>query len=543
MGVRVFQTSPSFLLLSFAVLTAVAAQPGSPLDRAPSADLADTAGDAPSGLALEWIPSASGRQQLRAVAFDPRSGRVAAGDERGVVLREPGRAFASIGARPGVTCLAFTAEGSLLVGTLHGLFELDAQGELIDRSPAAGEEARSIARIAVADGAIAVATLAGAYVSRDARSWRRVAGARASTGVSAVGLRRMEAHTELWVVAAGDVWTTQLHDDDAGLAADALESVAGIDAGIRASALDLRLEPEGAVLLATPDRLARRDPDGDVWRVLRPTLPPGALILRFADALGRRWLATDRGLLLAESLAGPWLRAAGRGALAPVHDVVGDAEHVWAATDAGLLEGRLVASASAAPQAADSALREARIALEFPMRHEPRVEEIFRAALAYLELRPELVRNMRRGLAARGLLPSVELRVQRGRSSDATTDYDESFVSGDLRQLNDRHAANGRDVTALLQLQWDLGTLAFDADAIDISREARAVIQLRDDVLDEIAQLYFERRRVVLQLAALGPAGEGEEASKLRLRADELAAGLDAWTGGWFGERVQPLTR
>ncbi len=64
------------------------------------------------------------------------------------------------------------------------------------------------------------------------------------------------------------------------------------------------------------------------------------------------------------------------------------------------------------------------------------------------------------------------------------------------------------------------------------------MVQLRDDVLDEIAQLYFERRRVLLDLAALGPAASGSEAMRLRLRAEELAAGLDGWTGGWFGRAV-----
>jgi hypothetical protein len=59
-------------------------------------------------------------------------------------------------------------------------------------------------------------------------------------------------------------------------------------------------------------------------------------------------------------------------------------------------------------------------------------------------------------------------------------------------------------------------------------------------VLDEITQLYFERRRVLAELGALdGP--PTPEQRRLRLRADELAAGIDAWTGGWFSRRVPPL--
>ena len=68
------------------------------------------------------------------------------------------------------------------------------------------------------------------------------------------------------------------------------------------------------------------------------------------------------------------------------------------------------------------------------------------------------------------------------------------------------------------------------------SREAREVIELRDDVLDEITQLYFERGRVLVELAA---AQTPEEALRLRLRAAELAAGIDAWTGGWFSRALR----
>ena len=57
---------------------------------------------------------------------------------------------------------------------------------------------------------------------------------------------------------------------------------------------------------------------------------------------------------------------------------------------------------------------------------------------------------------------------------------------------------------------------------------------LRDDVADEIHQLYFERQRIRARLTKpelLAP----EEIVELVLRAEELDSGLDAWTGGWLG--------
>jgi hypothetical protein len=41
---------------------------------------------------------------------------------------------------------------------------------------------------------------------------------------------------------------------------------------------------------------------------------------------------------------------------------------------------------------------------------------------------------------------------------------------------------------------------------------------------------------VLAELAAGDP--QAPEARRLRLRAEELAAGIDAWTGGWFSREL-----
>jgi hypothetical protein len=57
-------------------------------------------------------------------------------------------------------------------------------------------------------------------------------------------------------------------------------------------------------------------------------------------------------------------------------------------------------------------------------------------------------------------------------------------------------------------------------------------------------QAYYERQ-ALLRALAQAPAGiaAGMEVNvdrqKLQLRADELAAGLDGWTGGWFGTQTE----
>ena len=63
------------------------------------------------------------------------------------------------------------------------------------------------------------------------------------------------------------------------------------------------------------------------------------------------------------------------------------------------------------------------------------------------------------------------------------------------------------------------------------------MIVLRNDILDEVNKLYFERRRVKIELAYL-PAQESRKIEDKKLRLEELAASLDALTGGFFSRRL-----
>jgi hypothetical protein len=126
--------------------------------------------------------------------------------------------------------------------------------------------------------------------------------------------------------------------------------------------------------------------------------------------------------------------------------------------------------------------------------------------------------------------------VGHDRASLQRRDFDQSFVSGATHDLFDEQFDIDRELAMDLTLSWDFGDLAFHPEEIDVLRESRAVIELRDDVLDEITQLYFERRRVLVQLEEMD--GASSEAGALRQRAAELAAGIDAWTGGWFSRHV-----
>ena len=64
-----------------------------------------------------------------------------------------------------------------------------------------------------------------------------------------------------------------------------------------------------------------------------------------------------------------------------------------------------------------------------------------------------------------------------------TTDFDQAFLSGETRHLVDRDRDRGDAYGVSLTLSWDLGDIAYEPESIDVSRETREVIELRDDVL------------------------------------------------------------
>jgi hypothetical protein len=135
-------------------------------------------------------------------------------------------------------------------------------------------------------------------------------------------------------------------------------------------------------------------------------------------------------------------------------------------------------------------------------------------------------------------------------------DHDQIFVSGKYHLLHDYDKDQSLDLGAALTLTWDFRDLAYEPDQIELSRESRLVIGLRDDVLDEINQLYFERLAIQTDLSAQrsgfergrdptdespqDPSSAAPREAMLKLRLRELTAGLDAWTGGWFSEQLAP---
>ena len=66
------------------------------------------------------------------------------------------------------------------------------------------------------------------------------------------------------------------------------------------------------------------------------------------------------------------------------------------------------------------------------------------------------------------------------------------------------------------------------------------MVELRDDILDEVTKLYFERIRVKAELDSLAIEDRKKRFDR-ELKIQELTASLDALTGGSFSQtRANP---
>jgi len=480
------------------------------------------------------------------LARSRQSGWLALADEQGVTLWEgPTRHRAVL---PAVSDLAFDAEGVLWIASADGLHRWALPGRPAPRSLGPSDAANRIHRVVSMDSGLLLATDSGAYWSTRGRIFQPLRVTSTATAATRVALRAPEPasgstsgiasrpeRAQAWVWGGGRLSRVRGLVSESGLRVTDVRHFPPPRATLEREPVDLLIDPSGTrLLLVYPDLVAWRllssaeavSQGGPEWQVVRPVLPPGSTIRRMGWAAGRVWLATDHGMLESEALEGPYRRATHPAGTADCVDLTGaKAEGVWALCRRGLLAFE-TGSQPLAP------MSEGAVAAP-GLPADPPLAEIRRRALLRAGLMAERAEGLRRGLARRAYWPELSLRLATEIDQDDRQNRDQTFVSGDTRHLRDRTRDDARRFEAAVVLDWDLGGIAYPLESVDLSRELRQVVSLRDDVADEINQLYFERQGIRERLSGVS-LSDPAEAARLRLRAREIDAGLDAWTGGWL---------
>jgi photosystem II stability/assembly factor-like uncharacterized protein len=161
------------------------------------------------------------------------------------------------------------------------------------------------------------------------------------------------------------------------------------------------------------------------------------------------------------------------------------------------------------------------------------IRDIQEAAIAYAEVHPDKIKAWRKQASRKAWLPHVSMGLDR-----STTDL-WHWEGGSTTKADDDILRKGHDsVEWDVTLTWDLSELIWNNDQTLIDVRSKLMAELRDNILDEVTRIYFERIRVKMELDNL-KIEERKKRLEKELRLKELASSLDALTGGYFSASLK----
>ncbi len=161
---------------------------------------------------------------------------------------------------------------------------------------------------------------------------------------------------------------------------------------------------------------------------------------------------------------------------------------------------------------------------------EPGINEVQEKTTQYAEVSKDKIDKWRRRVNSKAFLPKISAGYRE--SSDDT--YEIYTASSSSYYLNGpEDYSRSWDFGA----SWDLGEFIWNDDQLAIDNRSKLMVQLREDMLDEVTRIYFERRREQINLLLDSRCDLNKKLEKM-LRIDELTARIDAYTGGWFSKEI-----
>ena len=160
----------------------------------------------------------------------------------------------------------------------------------------------------------------------------------------------------------------------------------------------------------------------------------------------------------------------------------------------------------------------------------PSVREVQRMAIEYAEVSPEKIAGWRQAARWKAILPRVSVDF-----SESVDDKIEIYKSASTVYTVTGPRERGNDWG--VDLSWDLSDLIWNDAQTSIDTRSKLMVQLRDDILEEVTRLYFERKRLIKELE--NGSGEEEKSRDKALRIEELTGYIDALTGGRFTEALE----
>jgi len=195
--------------------------------------------------------------------------------------------------------------------------------------------------------------------------------------------------------------------------------------------------------------------------------------------------------------------------------------NLYAATQRGLFKANL----------SNTQGNEGTDAISLYSQGEPDIHAVQQAAIKYAEVEPEKIKEWRKKAKMKAILPRLTVGIDKSES----TNY-EIYTSATTKYVYEGpyDKSDGWDVS----LSWELSDLIWSEAQTSIDVRSRLMVELRDDILDEVTKLYFERLRVKMEFDSLSIEDRKKRFEK-ELKLRELAAILDGLTGGYFSRQCR----
>ncbi len=166
--------------------------------------------------------------------------------------------------------------------------------------------------------------------------------------------------------------------------------------------------------------------------------------------------------------------------------------------------------------------------------HEPTIEEIRESAIEYASVHPDKIEKWKKAAANKAWLPSLSFAYQKKEDWQSSS-YKYNY-SGE-RVYTDDDITDGQDKVWSVSLSWNLSNIIWNTSQTSIEIRSNAMVKLRDDILNEVTRLYFERRRLQIEMVTASPQDVLEKLER-DLRLEELTANIDALTGSYLSKRL-----
>lgn len=163
-------------------------------------------------------------------------------------------------------------------------------------------------------------------------------------------------------------------------------------------------------------------------------------------------------------------------------------------------------------------------------KNEPSIREVQLAAARNVDVNPERMRSWRSRSRLAALAPGVRAEYR------YVGQFDQRLKAGG-DAADTQQDTFGTQHRPLARVDWDFNRLVFNPDELRVSSEISSLVRLRESVLNQVTKIYYERRRLQVELDLTPPTDISNRVRK-ELRLQELVADLDSLTGGYFSKKL-----